>query len=73
MDWYMRFLKEIVDEDGTVLFKKDNGSINRRYYIAAEDGEKYYVAMKANDVNCIKCCSFSKKSEGDLFILVQED
>lgn len=72
MDWYMRFSKEISDMDGNILFKKDNGNTNRRYYIVDEDKKNYYVSMQANDITCTKCCSFSKETEEQLFKVVQE-
>ena len=71
MEVYARFSREI-SENGKVLFKKDDGSKKTRYCVVNQDSEKYYIAEKANDTECVNCCTFSKSSEGNMFKLVTE-
>lgn len=72
MDWYARFFEKLKSEEYDVLFKKDNGKQNTRYYVAGEDDKKYFIVKKANNTEDNKCCSFSKECEGEIFKLVQE-
>jgi hypothetical protein len=72
MAYYVRFKKDLVDENGNILHRANDNTKKTRYAIIDEGTFEYAVALKPNDVDTNKVCMFSKNHEGYLFDVIEE-
>lgn len=73
MGLFARFKKDLAFEhNGEVIFKKDDGTKDTRYYVYTEKEKEIWVAIHPNNLKTNQIGTFHKDTMDEVLFLVEE-